>query len=77
MKIKENECKALIDTGSKHNIMTVETYKNLNVKLTETNVYLIGFGNKNNNDRVKPDRRMVQRRYYNDNNMIMDRLQDA
>lgn len=54
VKIKENELTALIDTGSKHNIMTMETYKNLNVKLAETNVYLIGFENKNNKDRAKP-----------------------
>jgi len=45
---------ALIDTGSKYNLVTDTTFKNLNKpKLSECNIYLIGFG-KSDQNKIKP-----------------------
>lgn len=50
IKFGDFKTSALFDTGSKFNIMTENVYKSLkNSKMTTSNVYLIGFGNKDEN----------------------------
>jgi len=50
--MKSNKYTALIDTGSKYNIVSETTYVSLNnPKLSDVNIFLVGFGN---NNRVKP-----------------------
>jgi len=50
--MKSNKYTALINTGSKYNIVSETTYVSLNKpKLSAVNIFLVGFGN---NNRVKP-----------------------
>ncbi|XP_039232596.1 uncharacterized protein LOC120322014 [Drosophila yakuba] len=50
--MKQKKFKALLDTGSKYNIISETTYLKLNKpKLSAANIFLAGFGN---NNKVKP-----------------------
>jgi len=50
--MKSNKYTALIDTGSKYNIVSETTYLSLNKPiLCAVNIFLVGFGN---NNQVKP-----------------------